>query len=74
MTLFDVTLFALASQSLKVEAEDYEDAIEIAMSQGIDQPNLHNKFEFGEEIKIGPVYNIDDGNLTIVYEGDENVY
>lgn len=67
---FSVTLWEHASQMIDVEADDYEDAIEKAIRIGMDLPNIHNKFEFGGEEHVGPVYHTTDGDFTCVYEGD----
>lgn len=71
MPEFDVTLWEYASQSIKVEAEDYDEAIDKALEIGMDAPNIHNKFEFGGETHVGPVYDITDGKFVEVYPGDD---
>jgi hypothetical protein len=62
---YTVYLYQEASQGIKVEADDYEEAIEKAFDIGMDQPNISNKFEFGGEDQLDCVLD-QDGNEVYV--------
>lgn len=56
------------TQRIKVEAEDYEAAIDAAFDVGFDEPNASDRFEMDSEPWCSGVYN-EYGDT--VYPGDE---
>ena len=63
---FTVDLGYYVSQSIEVEAEDFDEAINSAYDE-LDRPNISNKFEECGEVVCFGVYD-EQGNR--VYEGD----
>lgn len=64
---YSVDLGYYVSQNIEVEADDVDQAIELAFTKGPDHPNVSNKFEqAGDDVCFG-VYD-EQGNQ--VYEGD----
>lgn len=67
MSKYRVTLGYYVSQIIEVEAESVDQAIEEAYDQGVDMPNISNKFEEDGDVICFAVYD-DQGNQ--VFEGD----
>lgn len=68
MKKFDVMLGYSVSQVITVEAEDYESAIELAFAEGVDLPNISNRFEMDGDERCLAVYDPETGKC--LYEGD----
>lgn len=60
---YQVTLGFVAEQTFTIEADDPDEAVEIAFQEGMDRPNISNKFEAGDELLLG-VWD-EDGNQAV---------
>lgn len=64
---YQVTLGFIADQTFYVEADDPDEAIDLAFEEGMDLPNISNKFQMGgDEIVLG-VWD-EDGNQVVKSE------
>ncbi|WP_100460557.1 hypothetical protein [Mycobacteroides abscessus] len=64
---YQVTLGFVADQTFEVEADDPDEAIDLAFAEGMDHPNISNKFQMsGDEAVLG-VWD-EDGNEVVKSE------
>ena len=56
MPKFSVSLGMYVSQTIQVEAADPEAAIEAALAEGMDRPNISNQFEAAGDEEADVVY------------------